>query len=68
MPQIRDRQSAASLGLPSRIRDEDCDVEKLCPEDFAESGATEAYNMFSGSSPEYAQYCIQMAELATLRM
>ncbi|KAF2159103.1 hypothetical protein M409DRAFT_30384 [Zasmidium cellare ATCC 36951] len=32
---IRERQNAATLGLPNRIRDEDCDVESLRREDFA---------------------------------
>ncbi|KAF2114277.1 cutinase transcription factor 1 alpha [Lophiotrema nucula] len=31
---IRERQCAAALGLPTQIRDEDCDVESLSPDDF----------------------------------
>ncbi|KAF2743361.1 hypothetical protein M011DRAFT_410769 [Sporormia fimetaria CBS 119925] len=31
---IRERQCSSSLGLPNRIRDEDCDIELLSPRDF----------------------------------
>jgi hypothetical protein len=31
---VRDRQCAAALGLPNRIRDEDCDIEPLTPMDL----------------------------------
>ncbi|KAM5513380.1 cutinase transcription factor 1 alpha [Fusarium oxysporum f. sp. phaseoli] len=31
---IRERQCAAALGLPNRLRDEDCDVEPLSKDDF----------------------------------
>ncbi|CAG9984531.1 unnamed protein product, partial [Clonostachys byssicola] len=31
---IRERQCAAALGLPNRVRDEDCDVEALIEQDF----------------------------------
>jgi hypothetical protein len=34
---IRERQCAAALGLPNRIRDEDCDVEALNKADFEEA-------------------------------
>jgi hypothetical protein len=33
---VRDRQCSAALGLPTRIRDEDCDIEMLEPSDFEE--------------------------------
>ena len=32
---VRERQCASALGLPNRIRDDDCDVEPLSPTDFA---------------------------------
>jgi hypothetical protein len=32
--QTRDRHTAACLGKPCRIRDEDCDIEPLTEEDF----------------------------------
>lgn len=59
----RDRQCAAALGLPDRIRDEDCDIEALEPSDYA--GA------FSQLLPrqraeDYVMYAIGMAELASL--
>ncbi|PWW74516.1 hypothetical protein C7212DRAFT_28892, partial [Tuber magnatum] len=33
---IRDRQCSSSLGKPVIIRNEDCDVEELTPDDFAD--------------------------------
>ena len=59
----RDRQCAAALGLPDRIRDEDCDVEALEASDYV--------NAFSQLLPrqraeDYVMYAIGMAELAQL--
>ena len=59
----RDRQCAAALGLPDRIRDEDCDVENLEASDYLDA--------FSQLLPrqraeEYVQYAMGMAELAQL--
>lgn len=59
----RDRQCAAALGLPDRIRDEDCDVEALEASDYV--------NAFSQLLPrqkaeDYTSYAIGMAELAQL--
>jgi hypothetical protein len=60
---VRERQCAAALGLPNRIRDEDCDVAQLLPRDFEHA--------FVGATPprqasEYAAYQIGMASLAQL--
>lgn len=59
----RDRQCAAALGLPDRIRDEDCDIEPLEAMDYLHA--------FSPLLPrqkaeEYALYAIGMAELAQM--
>lgn len=59
----RDRQCAAALGLPNRVRDEDCDFEFLEVSDFE--------NAFNPSIPEkdrdqFAAYQIGMTELAKL--
>ncbi|BCS20188.1 fungal specific transcription factor domain-containing protein [Aspergillus puulaauensis] len=59
---VRERQCAAALGLPNRIRDEDCDVASLTPLDFDD--------IESASSPalahnwEHVNYAIEMAKLA----
>ena len=59
----RDRQCAAALGLPDRIRDEDCDIEPLEAMDYLHA--------FSSLLPrqkaeDYALYAIGMAELAQM--
>ncbi|KZL74672.1 cutinase transcription factor 1 alpha [Colletotrichum tofieldiae] len=58
---IRERQCAAALGLPNRIRDEDCDIEPLEVEDFEHA--------FSPTLPtnkiqEYTLYFIGIAQLS----
>lgn len=58
----RDRQCAAALGLPDRVRDEDCDFEALEISDFDFA--------FGPAVPkrqamEYANYALVMAQLAT---
>jgi hypothetical protein len=60
---VRERQCAAALGLPNRIRDEDCDVPQLQPRDFEHAfvGATPPHQ-----ASEYAAYQIGMASLAQL--
>ena len=68
MWQVRDRQCAASLGLPSRIRDEDCDIEMLDRQDFEKEENSAAPEIFGTPAPEHASYSIQMAKLAILRM
>lgn len=59
----RDRQCAAALGLPNRIRDEDCDFEPLDLSDYecAFGAATP-----TKEAEEYASYAVGMTELARL--
>lgn len=59
----RDRQCAAALGLPYRIRDEDCDFEHLELSDFQY-----AFNptITKSETEEYASYAVTMTELARL--
>lgn len=59
----RDRQCAAALGLPNRIRDEDCDFECLEPTDFENAYGP---NVSQREREEYTTYAIGMAELAKL--
>jgi hypothetical protein len=58
---VRERQCAAALGLPCRIRDKDCDVEPLSYSDFV-------YAFRSSSPPEdrnrSTAYAISMVQLA----
>lgn len=64
---MRERQVAAALGLPSRIRDEDCDLEQLSATDL-ESEALCANNpLFGSCQPEHITYTIKMVEVARLR-
>ena len=68
-PKVRDRQSSASLGLPSRIRDEDCDVQMLSPEDLEdEEPEGSASDIFGTNEPGHILYPLEMAKLAKLRM
>ncbi|KAH6896678.1 N-terminal binuclear Zn cluster-containing/DNA binding domain-containing protein [Thelonectria olida] len=60
---VRERQAAASLGLPSRIRDDDCDIEPLSPSDL-ESEVAEA--SFGSCKPEHITYAIKMVEIARI--
>ncbi len=59
----RDRQCAAALGLPNRVRDEDCDFESLEKSDF-----DHAYHpsVPPKAAEQYAVYAIGMTELAKL--
>ncbi|KAH8895222.1 hypothetical protein GQ53DRAFT_681751 [Thozetella sp. PMI_491] len=62
---VRERQSATSLGLPSRIRDEDCDIEPLDPTDL--DFDNDCYEpIFSILQPEHVIYVMNMVELARL--
>ncbi|KAH8810925.1 putative cutinase transcription factor 1 alpha [Xylogone sp. PMI_703] len=63
---VRDRQSSASLGLPSRIQDEDCDVETLNYSDFIEEGEVIIPEFLGNYREEHGIYAIQMARLAQL--
>ncbi|KAJ9152021.1 Cutinase transcription factor 1 (Acyl-CoA dehydrogenase domain-containing protein) [Pleurostoma richardsiae] len=63
---VRERQSAASLGLPSRIRDDDCDIELLTATDL-ESDEEDLGGMSLGRyGPEHVTYAIKMVEMARL--
>ncbi|KAK1512159.1 cutinase transcription factor 1 alpha [Colletotrichum tamarilloi] len=58
---VRERQCAAALGLPNRIRDEDCDIEPLEQLDFERA--------FDSTLPihkaqEYIAYFISIAQLS----
>src|SRR5437868_3468417 len=65
---VRDRQCSAALGLPTRIRDEDCDLEMLEPSDFEEENLS-TYPKFLGvQKREHILYGIQMARLAIYRL
>ena len=59
----RDRQCAAALGLPNRVRDEDCDSEPLLSDDFEHA-------FHPGTSrkeaAEYASHAVGMTDLAKL--
>ena len=59
----RDRQCAAALGLPNRIRDEDCDFECMEPTDFEYAFGP---SVSKKEAEEYTTYAIAMAELAKL--
>lgn len=63
---VRERQAAASLGLPSRIRDEDCDIEPLSPSDW-ETDNSGPDSPFGSCLPEHVTYAIKMVEIAKLR-
>lgn len=64
---VRDRQCSAALGLPTRIRDEDCDIEMLELSDFEEDSHS-VYPRFLGTQKkEHILYAIQMAKLAVYR-
>lgn len=64
--QVRERQAAAALGLPSRIRDDDCDIEPLSPMDL-ESEVSPVDPSFGSCQPEHVTYAIKMVEIAKLR-
>ncbi|KAK5173527.1 uncharacterized protein LTR77_002208 [Saxophila tyrrhenica] len=59
----RDRQCAAALGLPNRVRDEDCDFESLERSDF-----DHAYHdsVPQKAADQYITYAMGMTELAKL--
>ncbi|KAG5977246.1 hypothetical protein E4U55_006947, partial [Claviceps digitariae] len=62
---VRERQVAAALGLPSRIRDEDCDIEPLSPADLESEAVCAGHDALFGScQPEHITYTIKMVEMA----
>lgn len=58
---VRERQCSSALGLPNRIRDEDCDIPRLSPKDFT-SAFKDATSL---ESQRAIEYIIGMAQLAT---
>lgn len=59
---MRDRQCSAALGLPTRIRDEDCDIEMLEASDFEDDHS--AYPKYLGhQKSDHILFAIQMAKL-----
>ncbi|KAE8137936.1 fungal-specific transcription factor domain-containing protein [Aspergillus pseudotamarii] len=65
---IRDQQSAAALGLPPRIRDEDCDVAMLEPSDIREEEAVDDAQVFGAQRDEDIVYPAEMAKLARISL
>lgn len=65
--QVRERQAAASLGLPSRIRDEDCDIEALSAADLESGSDVASASLFGSCQREHITYVVKMVEIARLR-
>ncbi|KAI5458625.1 fungal-specific transcription factor domain-containing protein [Mariannaea sp. PMI_226] len=63
---VRERQAAASLGLPSRIRDDDCDIEPLSSSDLESELAIQEASHFGSCKPEHVMYAIKMVEIAKI--
>ncbi|KAL4925379.1 Zn(II)2Cys6 transcription factor, partial [Aspergillus undulatus] len=62
----RDQQSAAALGLPPRIRDEDGDVAMLEPDDMLEEDSVGDNDVFGTQKAQDLVYPVEMAKLARL--
>ncbi|OJJ99639.1 hypothetical protein ASPACDRAFT_43263 [Aspergillus aculeatus ATCC 16872] len=62
----RDQQSAAALGLPPRIRDEDCDVAMLAPDDVRETEVLDDTSVFGMELVGDVEYPVEMAMLARI--
>ncbi|KNG46285.1 cutinase transcription factor 1 alpha [Stemphylium lycopersici] len=58
---VRERQCAAALGLPCRIRDKDCDIEPLSYADFTSAFQTSAPAEDRHRSTTYAISMVQLA-------
>lgn len=63
---VRERQSAASLGLPMRIRDEDCDIESLTVADLRDDRDQSPLTNLGSPTSEHLMYPVKMVELARL--
>ncbi|KAJ5660703.1 uncharacterized protein N7484_000075 [Penicillium longicatenatum] len=61
---VREQQTSAALGLPSRIRDEDCEVAELEEADFLEHDISS--EIFRKPPAAHVPYVIGMAQLAKL--
>ncbi|KAE8394486.1 fungal-specific transcription factor domain-containing protein [Aspergillus alliaceus] len=64
---VRDQQSAAALGLPPRIRDEDCDVAMLVPSDIREGETVDDVCVFGVQKDEDVVYPTEMVKLARIQ-
>ncbi|KAJ6088209.1 hypothetical protein N7486_009470 [Penicillium sp. IBT 16267x] len=62
---VREQQTSAALGLPSRIRDEDCEVAELDEADFLEHDDIPS-EIFRKPPAAHVPYVIGMAQLAKL--
>ncbi|PYI31653.1 hypothetical protein BP00DRAFT_300274, partial [Aspergillus indologenus CBS 114.80] len=62
----RDQQSAAALGLPPRIRDEDCDVAMLGSDDVRETEVLDDTSVFGVQQVGNLEYPVEMAKLARI--
>ncbi|KAJ5609838.1 hypothetical protein N7528_009104 [Penicillium herquei] len=62
---VRDQQTSAALGLPSRIRDEDCEVAELERSDFEDPEDESASEIFRKPPAVHISYVIGMAQLAS---
>lgn len=65
---VRDQQTSAALGLPPRIRDEDCQIADLEPSDFEEGGLIGPSEIFRAPPDVHVSYVIGMSQLARLCM
>ncbi|KAJ5691696.1 hypothetical protein N7488_012431 [Penicillium malachiteum] len=63
---VRDQQTSAALGLPSRIRDEDCEVAELERSDFEDHDDESTSEIFRKPPAVHVSYVIGMAQLARL--
>ncbi|OQD98976.1 hypothetical protein PENVUL_c067G08684 [Penicillium vulpinum] len=63
---VRDQQTSAALGLPPRIRDEDCQIADLEAADFEDSQPTGPTEIFHTPPEVHIPYVIGMAQLAKL--
>ncbi|KAJ5150838.1 uncharacterized protein N7482_010090 [Penicillium canariense] len=63
---VRDQQTSAALGLPSRIRDEDCEVVELEESDFEDLDSATPSDIFPKPPAAHVSYVIRMAQLARL--
>ncbi|KAJ5957943.1 hypothetical protein N7501_012222 [Penicillium viridicatum] len=63
---VRDQQTSAALGLPPRIRDEDCQIADLEAADFEESEPMGPPEIFRTPPKVHIPYVIGMAQLARL--
>ncbi|KAJ5407841.1 hypothetical protein N7509_001724 [Penicillium cosmopolitanum] len=62
----RDRHTAGAFGRPTRIRDEDCDIEALTEEDF-DFDTDFDQSLIPAQKDYHVSYVIEMAKLAALR-